>query len=118
MIDILAFIVLIGVLITVHEFGHYIVGKLCELRLRFSPSGLAIPSSKRNGGNRVSNCLIPFEATSNFLDKCLAKHRQTRKTEARPHGQESLSTHLHIRGGTGNEFAPPVCHYHSLHSAS
>ena len=33
MIDILAFILLIGVLITVHEFGHYAVAKLCGVKV-------------------------------------------------------------------------------------
>jgi regulator of sigma E protease len=37
LINLLAFIVAISVLVAVHEFGHYIVGRLCGMKvLRFS----------------------------------------------------------------------------------
>ena len=37
LIYILAFAVLLGVLVTIHEFGHFIVGRMCNIHIyRFS----------------------------------------------------------------------------------
>ncbi|MEE2789124.1 MAG: RIP metalloprotease RseP [Myxococcota bacterium] len=43
MTSILAFIVLIGVLITVHEFGHFIVAKLCGVKVEMFSVGFGKP---------------------------------------------------------------------------
>lgn len=52
--SVLAFIVVLGILITFHEFGHFWVAQLCDVKiLRFSV-GFGRPLWKRNFGN--DNC--------------------------------------------------------------
>ena len=53
LINLLAFIVAISVLVAVHEFGHYIVGRACGMKvLRFSI------------GFRASGMLLKTKATT------------------------------------------------------
>lgn len=76
MIDVLikavAFIVAISVLVTVHEFGHYIIGRLCGMKvLRFSV-GFGKPIWSRIAGkDQTEYCLaaIPLGGYVKFLDE-------------------------------------------------
>lgn len=69
---ILAFVVAIGVLVAVHEYGHYIVGRWCGMKvLRFS-IGFGKPIWKRigKGPDRTEYCIssIPLGGYVRFLD--------------------------------------------------
>ncbi|SVD43198.1 uncharacterized protein METZ01_LOCUS396052, partial [marine metagenome] len=68
--DILAFIVAISVLVAVHEFGHYIVGRWCGMKiLRFS-IGFGKPIWTKIGGrDRTEYCIaaIPLGGYVKFL---------------------------------------------------
>jgi len=70
--NLLAFIVAISVLVAVHEFGHYIVGRLCGMKvLRFS-IGFGKPLwTKIAGEDRTEYCLsaIPLGGYVKFLDE-------------------------------------------------
>jgi len=70
--NLLAFIVAISVLVAVHEFGHYIVGRLCGMKvLRFS-IGFGRPVwTKIAGEDRTEYCLsaIPLGGYVKFLDE-------------------------------------------------
>ena len=70
--NLLAFIVAISVLVAVHEFGHYIVGRWCGMKvLRFS-IGFGKPVWTRVAGNdRTEYCLsaIPLGGYVKFLDE-------------------------------------------------
>ena len=72
LIDILAFIVAISVLVAVHEFGHYIVGRWCGMKvLRFS-IGFGKPLWSRVAGrDRTEYCIsaIPLGGYVKFLDE-------------------------------------------------
>ena len=68
----LAFIVAISVLVAVHEYGHYIVGRWCGMKvLRFS-IGFGKPIWKRigKGPDRTEYCIssIPLGGYVRFLD--------------------------------------------------
>ena len=70
--SILAFIVAIGVLVAVHEWGHYLVGRWCGMKvLRFS-IGFGKPLWMRHGAapDRTEYCLaaIPLGGYVRFLD--------------------------------------------------
>jgi regulator of sigma E protease len=71
LIDLLAFIVAISVLVAVHEFGHYMVGRLCGMKvLRFS-IGFGKPVLMRSGGkDGTEYCIsaIPLGGYVKFLD--------------------------------------------------
>ena len=68
--SLLAFIVAISVLVAVHEFGHYIVGRWCGMKvLRFS-IGFGKPIWMRVGGkDRTEYCIsaIPLGGYVKFL---------------------------------------------------
>jgi len=70
--NLLAFIVAISVLVAVHEFGHYIVGRWCGMKvLRFS-IGFGKPLWTRvAGADRTEYCLsaIPLGGYVKFLDE-------------------------------------------------
>jgi regulator of sigma E protease len=70
--NLLAFIVAISVLVAVHEFGHYIVGRWCGMKvLRFS-IGFGKPVLTRVGGaDRTEYCVsaIPLGGYVKFLDE-------------------------------------------------
>ena len=62
---IIATIVALGVLVTVHEFGHYWVAKRCDVRvLRFSVGfGRALLLGKINQGRSFVWLRFPLAAT-------------------------------------------------------
>ena len=72
LINLLAFIVAISVLVAVHEFGHYIVGRGCGMKvLRFS-IGFGKPVWTRIAGrDRTEYCIsaIPLGGYVKFLDE-------------------------------------------------
>jgi regulator of sigma E protease len=71
-VDLFAFIVAISVLVAVHEFGHYIVGRFCGMKvLRFS-IGFGKPLLMRvAGADRTEYCIsaIPLGGYVKFLDE-------------------------------------------------
>ncbi len=72
LINLVAFIVAISILVAVHEFGHYIVGRLCGMKvLRFS-IGFGKPVwTKIAGKDRTEYCIsaIPLGGYVKFLDE-------------------------------------------------
>jgi regulator of sigma E protease len=72
LINLLAFIVAISVLVAVHEFGHYLVGRLCGMKvLRFS-IGFGKPILMRVAGkDRTEYCISasPLGGYVKFLDQ-------------------------------------------------
>lgn len=72
LIDLLAFIVAISVLVAVHEYGHFLVGRLCGMKvLRFS-IGFGKPILMRVAGeDRTEYCVsaIPLGGYVKFLDE-------------------------------------------------
>jgi regulator of sigma E protease len=70
--NLVAFIVVISVLVAVHEFGHYLVGRLCGMKvLRFS-IGFGKPIwTWRGGRDRTEYCIsaIPLGGYVKFLDE-------------------------------------------------
>ena len=70
--NLLAFIVAISVLVAVHEYGHYIIGRLCGMKvLRFS-IGFGKPVWTRIAGkDRTEYCIsaIPLGGYVKFLDE-------------------------------------------------
>ena len=72
LINLVAFIVAISILVAVHEFGHYIVGRLCGMKvLRFS-IGFGKPVwTKIAGQDRTEYCIsaIPLGGYVKFLDE-------------------------------------------------
>jgi len=70
--NLVAFIVAISVLVAVHEFGHYIVGRWCGMKvLRFS-IGFGKPIwTKVAGADRTEYCIsaIPLGGYVKFLDE-------------------------------------------------
>ena len=69
--NLLAFIALISILVAVHEYGHYIVGRWCGMKvLRFS-IGFGKPILMRTGGkDQTEYCVsaIPLGGYVRFLD--------------------------------------------------
>ena len=67
---IIATIVALGVLVTVHEFGHYWVAKRCDVRvLRFSVGfGRALFSWKDKSGTEFCVAAIPLGGYVKMLD--------------------------------------------------
>ena len=72
LINLVAFVVAISVLVAVHEFGHYIVGRWCGMKvLRFS-IGFGKPLwTKIAGPDRTEYCIsnIPLGGYVKFLDE-------------------------------------------------
>lgn len=72
LMNLLAFVVAISVLVAVHEFGHYLVGRLCGMKvLRFS-IGFGKPIwIWRGGRDRTEYCIsaIPLGGYVKFLDE-------------------------------------------------
>ncbi|MDR1849042.1 MAG: RIP metalloprotease RseP [Zoogloeaceae bacterium] len=68
----LAFIVLLGVLVVVHEFGHYIVARYCGVKvLRFSIGFGRILWLRRFGRDQteLTLCALPFGGYVRMLDE-------------------------------------------------
>jgi regulator of sigma E protease len=72
LINLLSFVVAISVLVAVHEFGHYLVGRLCGMKvLRFS-IGFGKPLwTWVAGKDRTEHCIsaIPLGGYVKFLDE-------------------------------------------------
>jgi regulator of sigma E protease len=70
--SVLAFVVAISILVAVHEYGHYIVGRWCGMKvLRFS-IGFGTPVWKRVAGpDKTEYCIssIPLGGYVRFLDE-------------------------------------------------
>ena len=70
--SIIAFIVLVGVLVAIHEYGHYIAAKLCNVKvLRYSIGFGKVLASKRSGNDQTEYCLslIPLGGYVQLLDE-------------------------------------------------
>lgn len=66
----LAFIVAIGVLVTVHEFGHYLMARLCGVKvLRFSVGFGPTLCAFRGRETEWAICLIPLGGYVKMLDE-------------------------------------------------
>lgn len=72
LVNLLAFIVAISVLVAVHEFGHYIVGRACGMKVLRYSIGFGKPLwMKVAGRDRTEYCLsaIPLGGYVKFLDE-------------------------------------------------
>ncbi|MFL2548059.1 MAG: RIP metalloprotease RseP [Gammaproteobacteria bacterium] len=70
--SIIAFIVLVGVLVAIHEYGHFIAAKLCNVKvLRYSIGFGKVLASKRTGNDQTEYCLsaIPLGGYVQLLDE-------------------------------------------------
>ena len=70
--SIVAFVVLVGVLVAVHEYGHYLVARLCNVKvLRYSIGFGKVLWSKRTGLDQTEYCLsaIPLGGYVQLLDE-------------------------------------------------
>ena len=81
---ILATIVALGVLVTVHEFGHYWVAKRCGVRvLRFSVGfGRALYTWKDQSGTEFCVAMIPLGGYVKMLDGREQSLSDEERTEA------------------------------------
>ncbi|MFT5134905.1 MAG: regulator of sigma E protease, partial [Gammaproteobacteria bacterium] len=95
--SILAFIVVLGILITFHEFGHYWVARLCDVKiLRFS-IGFGRPLWKRNFGEDQSEFVIAALPLGGYV-KMLDEREGTvsEKDKHRAFNNKSLSQRIMI----------------------
>ena len=72
MLTLLAFLVTLGVLITVHEFGHFLVARLCGVKVLQFSIGFGKPLfSRRFGADRTEFILaaLPFGGYVKMLDE-------------------------------------------------
>jgi regulator of sigma E protease len=70
--SIIAFIVLIGVLVAIHEYGHYLAARLCNVKvLRYSIGFGKVFWSKKIGRDQTEYCLsaIPLGGYVQLLDE-------------------------------------------------
>jgi len=70
--SIVAFIVLVGVLVAIHEYGHYLVARLCNVKvLRYSIGFGKVLWSKNIGRDQTEYCLsaIPLVGYVQLLDE-------------------------------------------------
>lgn len=70
--SLLAFVVAIGLLVAIHEYGHYIVARLCGVKvLRYSIGFGRVLWSKRSGADQTEYCLsaIPLGGYVKLLDE-------------------------------------------------
>ena len=70
--SVIAFIVLVGVLVAIHEYGHFIAAKLCNVKiLRYSIGFGKVLASKRSGNDQTEYCLslIPLGGYVQLLDE-------------------------------------------------
>jgi regulator of sigma E protease len=83
MMTILAFIVTIGILVTIHEYGHYQVARWCGIRvLRFS-IGFGKPLWKKKLGKDGTEFIlaaIPLGGFVKMLDEREMKQEQPTQT--------------------------------------
>lgn len=70
LIALIAFIITIGVLVTVHEFGHFLIAKKFNIKvLRFSIGFGKILKSYKLGETTYTLCAIPFGGFVKMLDE-------------------------------------------------
>jgi regulator of sigma E protease len=70
--SVLAFIVLVGVLVAIHEYGHYLLARLCNVKvLRYSIGFGKVLWSKKTGLDQTEYCLsaIPLGGYVQLLDE-------------------------------------------------
>tara|TARA_B100000959_G_scaffold283427_1_gene352311 strand:+ start:169 stop:1530 length:1362 start_codon:yes stop_codon:yes gene_type:complete len=70
--SIIAFIVLVGVLVAIHEYGHFLAAKLCNVKvLRYSIGFGKILISRKRGHDQTEYCLsaIPLGGYVQLLDE-------------------------------------------------
>ena len=70
--SIIAFIVLVGVLVAIHEYGHYLAARLCNVKvLKYSIGFGKVLWSKRTGIDQTEYCLsaIPLGGYVQLLDE-------------------------------------------------
>ena len=70
--SIVAFIILVGVLVAIHEYGHLLIAKLCNVKvLRYSIGFGKVLWSKRTGLDQTEYCLsaIPLGGYVQLLDE-------------------------------------------------
>ena len=89
---ILAFVVVIGVLVTIHEFGHYVVARWCGVKvLRFSVGLGKIIWSRRFGPDQTEWAIsaVPLGGYVKMLDSRAddADRKSTRLNSS--HSQQS-----------------------------
>ncbi|HQM87670.1 MAG TPA: site-2 protease family protein, partial [Methylotenera sp.] len=58
MITLLAFIFTIGILVTVHEYGHFQVAKWCNVRVLKFSIGFGLPLWRRKTGRDQTEFII------------------------------------------------------------
>jgi len=70
--SIIAFIVLVGVLVAIHEYGHFLAAKLCNVKvLRYSIGFGKVLVSRKTGHDQTEYCLsaIPLGGYVQLLDE-------------------------------------------------
>ena len=70
--SIVAFVILVGVLVAIHEYGHYLIARLCNVKvLRYSIGFGKVLWSKRTGLDQTEYCLsaIPLGGYVQLLDE-------------------------------------------------
>jgi len=70
--SIIAFIVLVGVLVAIHEYGHFLAAKLCNVKvLRYSIGFGKVLISRKRGQDQTEYCLsaIPLGGYVQLLDE-------------------------------------------------
>ena len=70
--SIIAFIVLVGVLVAIHEYGHFLAAKLCNVKvLRYSIGFGKVLVSRKRGQDQTEYCLsaIPLGGYVQLLDE-------------------------------------------------
>jgi regulator of sigma E protease len=106
LINLLSFVVAISVLVAVHEFGHYLVGRLCGMKvLRFS-IGFGKPLWTWIGGrDRTEYCVsaIPLGGYVKFLDE--------RDTEIEPSDQGRAFNHRPVPARIAVLLAGPMFNF-------
>lgn len=106
LINLLSFVVAISVLVAVHEFGHYLVGRLCGMKvLRFS-IGFGKPLWTWIGGrDRTEYCIsaIPLGGYVKFLDE--------RETEIEPSDQGRAFNHRPVPARIAVLLAGPMFNF-------
>src|SRR3954463_15795980 len=87
-VAIIAFIVLIGVMVVVHEFGHFAVAKLCGVRVEafsigFGPRLFGV----KRGDTDYKVCLLPL---GGYVKMTGESPEQNLQTPGRPVAQQVL----------------------------
>ena len=127
-----AFIVLVGVMVVVHEFGHFLVAKLCGVRVEafsvgFGPRLFGI----KYGDTDYKVCLLPLggfvkmtgeNPGSRWFRELRWPFRQRRNSAGRPgclltesdgdpavHEPPPLAAHAHRRGRSVLQLSAGIC---------